>query len=190
LGNPGPEYDWSPHNLGFLVVDRFAERHSVRVTRPECNALVGLGEWNGEALIVAKPLSYMNRSGGPVKQLLAKYANPDPPRLLLAYDELALPWGELRIRPKGSAGGHNGVISVIGSLGTDEFIRLRLGCSPGHPLAKGAGAEYLLTPLRRGQREALGEMLGQAAEAIESIIADGVEKSMTKYNRRAGAAEG
>jgi PTH1 family peptidyl-tRNA hydrolase len=179
LGNPGPEYEWSPHNAGFHALDRFAERHGIRIHRPECQALVGLSE----SAIAAKPQSFMNLSGGPVKQLLAKY-ELTPSQLLLVYDELAFEWGELRIKPKGSAGGHNGIASVIRSLGTDEFPRLRIGVSPGHPLA--SGKDYLLTPVRRGQKEEMDRIVTRAAEAIESIMNHGVEKSMAVFNRRAG----
>lgn len=189
LGNPGPEYENTPHNLGFLAVDRFAARHQIRITRPECQSLVGLGEVKGQRVVLAKPQTYMNRSGGAVKQLLAKYelSRLD---LLVVYDELALDWGDLRLRPQGSAGGHNGAISIIESLGSDDFARLRLGCSPGHALAKGAGADYLLSPIRRGQTEVVDSMLGRAAEAIESVIVEGVVKSMTRFNRRAGDVQG
>jgi PTH1 family peptidyl-tRNA hydrolase len=178
LGNPGPEYELSPHNAGFLAVDRFAVRNGIRLHRKECLALVG----SGDEVVIAKPQTYMNESGGSVKQLLPKYEF-SPERLLLVYDELALPWGQLRIRGKGSDAGHNGVKSVIRSIGTQDFPRLRIGVHPGGP--QSGGKDYLLAPVRRGQREALDAMLDQAAEAIESIVAEGVEKSMAKFNRRA-----
>ncbi len=178
LGNPGPEYEWTPHNAGFLAVDRFAERNGIRIHRKECLALVGVKE----PLVVAKPQTYMNESGGSVRQLLPKYGL-GPERLLLVYDELAFPWGEIRIKLKGSAAGHNGVSSVIRSLGTEEFPRLRIGVHPGHPLA--SGKDYLLSPVRRGPREELDQILDRVAEAMESIITSGVEKAMAVTNRRA-----
>lgn len=178
LGNPGPEYEWTPHNAGFLAVDHFAERNQLRIHRKECLAFTG----GSENLLVAKPQTFMNESGGSVKQLLAKYEF-EPAQLLLVYDELALPFGQLRIRPQGSAAGHNGVSSVIRSVGTQDFPRLRIGVHPGP--GRTGGKDYLLSPLRRGQKQELEEMLGEAAAAIESIIADGVEKSMAKFNRRA-----
>ncbi len=178
LGNPGPDYEWTPHNAGFLAVDAFAERNNLRIHRKECLAYVG----GDENLLIAKPQTYMNESGGSVKQLLVKYGF-EPAQLLLVYDELALPFGQLRIRPKGSAAGHNGVSSVIRSTGTQDFPRLRIGVHPG--AGRTGGKDYLLSPLRRGQKQELEEMLGEAAAAIESIIADGVEKSMAKFNRRA-----
>ena len=182
LGNPGPEYERTPHNLGFLAVDRLADRHAIRVTRKEVNSLVGLGRVAGSPVVLVKPQTFMNVSGPAVKALLDRYelvaAN-----LLLVYDELALPWRQLRIRPKGSSAGHNGVKSVIRNVGTEEFARLRLGIHPGHPV--GDGAKFVLEPIRKPAWSELDEMLGHAAEAIESILAEGVEKSMAKYNRRA-----
>jgi len=182
LGNPGAEYENTPHNLGFRVVDRLAESHGIRVRRKENMAYVGLGPVRGKRVALAKPQTFMNLSGSSVKGLLERYAL-QPDRLLLVYDELALPFGSLRIRPNGSAGGHNGVKSVIGSLGTQVFPRLRIGIAPGHPI--GDAAKFVLGPFRRGQMQEVEEMVIRAAEAVESILAEGVEKSMTVYNRRA-----
>jgi peptidyl-tRNA hydrolase, PTH1 family len=182
LGNPGPQYERTPHNLGFLVVDRLAERNSIRVTRPEAKALVGAGRIGGSDVLLAKPQTFMNLSGASVAPLAGKYEIPAN-RIVLISDELNLPWTGVRIRPKGSAGGHNGLDSVIRSLGTNEIARVRLGIHPGHPIRD--GAEFVLSPLRRAQTEELDELLDHAAGAVESIIADGVEKAMTRYNRRA-----
>ena len=182
LGNPGPEYERTPHNLGFLAVDRLAERHGVRVTRKEANSLVGLGQVAGRRVVLVKPQTFMNVSGPAVKALLDRY-ELGTPNLLLVYDELALPWRQFRIRPKGSSAGHNGVKSVIRTVGTEEFARLRLGIHPGHPI--GDGAKFVLEPIRKPMWKELDEMLDHAADAIESILAEGVEKSMAKYNRRA-----
>ncbi len=181
LGNPGEEYATTPHNLGFLTADRLAERHSIRVTRKEAAALVGLGEIAGSPVILAKPQTFMNLSGVSVRSLFEKFES-GPENLLLIYDELALPWMQLRIRPGGSAGGHNGVKSVIGSAGTQEFARLRLGIHPGHPVD---GARYVLDPVRKSRWKEMDELVEQAAQAVEFIIAEGVEKAMTKFNRRA-----
>lgn len=186
LGNPGPEYELTPHNLGFLTVDRLAERHSIRVTRKEAAALVGLGTIEGSPAILAKPQTYMNVSGPSVKALLAKY-ELKPENLLLVYDELALPWMQIRVRPRGSAAGHNGVKSVIGNLGTEEFARIRMGIHPGHPI--GDGASFVLSPYRKAQWKELDELLEQSANAVESILAEGVEKTMAKFNRRAQGME-
>lgn len=185
LGNPGPEYAKSPHNLGFMVIDRLSERHGIRVTRKEAKALIGMGSIGGVPVILAKPQTFMNLSGSSVKQLLEQHSL-SVKDLILVYDELALPWMQIRIRPKGSAGGHNGVKSVIGSLGTDEFSRLRLGIQPEHPVDV---SQFVLAPIRRALQEELDSLLHEAVEAVESIIANGVAKSMTAYNRRAGGNE-
>lgn len=186
LGNPGPEYEKTLHNLGFLVVDRLAERNGIRVTRPEAKALVGSGRMSGAEVVLAKPQTFMNLSGSSVKPLAEKYGIP-PARTVLLYDELDLPWTGVRIRPKGSAAGHNGVSSVIKSLGTSDFPRIRLGIHPGHPIRN--GAEYVLSPLRKAQMEDLDELLDHAAGAVESMVAEGVEKAMTRFNRRARGVE-
>ncbi len=182
LGNPGPDYESTPHNLGFLTVDRLAARHSIRVSRLECRALVGAGLIEGKPALLAKPQTFMNLSGQSVKGLLEKHGLK-PEHLILVYDELDLPWMSMRIRPKGSGAGHNGVQDVIRCLGTQEFVRLRLGIDPGHPVRD--GAKYVLAPFKSGQKKELDELLDAASAAVESIIAGGVEKAMAAYNRRA-----
>lgn len=181
LGNPGAEYEITPHNLGFLVVDRLAARHSIRVTRKEAAALVGLGEISGAPVVLAKPQTYMNLSGPSVRALLERY-ELRVEDLLLVYDELALPWLDIRIRPKGSSAGHNGVESVIRAVGSAGFARVRMGIHPGHPVE---GIKFVLTPVRKAQWKELDEFVERGASAVESIIAEGVEKSMTAFNRRA-----
>ena len=182
LGNPGEEYALTPHNLGFLVVDQLAERHGIRVSRKDSQALAGVGEIEGHRVMLAKPQTYMNLSGTSLQPLMEKH-EIELTRLVVVYDELDLPWGALKIKPKGSAAGHNGMRSVIEKLGTSEFIRVRLGINPEHRLA--SGQDYLLSPMGRGQRKELDEFIGYAADAVRSIIAEGVEKAMTKFNRRA-----
>jgi PTH1 family peptidyl-tRNA hydrolase len=182
LGNPGEEYALSPHNLGFLTVDRLAERHGIRVTRKDSRALTGVGEIEGSAVMLAKPQTFMNLSGDSLALLMEKHAL-DLSRLVVVYDELDLPWGTLRIKPRCSPAGHNGMKSVIRSLATAEIVRVRLGIHPGHPIRD--GAEYVLAPIKRSQIEELDELVGFAADAVGSIIAEGVEKAMTKFNRRA-----
>jgi PTH1 family peptidyl-tRNA hydrolase len=192
LGNPGEKYAETPHNMGFLVVDALAARHSIRVTRPECHALVGPGTIAGEPVLLAKPQTFMNLSGVAVKALLGKYEIL-PRDLVVVYDELDLDWGALRIRPGGSAAGHNGVKDIIAKLGTNEFPRIRLGVHPGSPLgadaptaaARRPGVDYLLSRMPRQLNETRDEFIGFAADAAESLIAQGVEKSMAKFNRRA-----
>jgi len=182
LGNPGEEYAATPHNLGFRVVDRLAARHGIRLTRKECQALIGQGNIGGKTVLLAQPQTYMNLSGVAIKPLMQKNEIP-PGGLILIYDELDLPWGSLRVRPSGSAAGHNGVTDVIEKIGTQEFPRVRLGVHPGHPLP--SGKDYLLSRLTRQQIETLDAFVDLAADATESIITEGVEKSMARYNRRA-----
>ena len=183
LGNPGEEYAETPHNLGFLAVERIAAERGIRVNRPDSKALTGVAEASGVPLLLAKPQTFMNLSGVAVKALMAKH-QIGPERLILIYDELDLPWGDVRIRPNGRPRGHNGVRSVTEQLGTEEFARVRLGAHPGHPLK--SGADYLLSRFTRQQGKELDEVLGVASLAVSSIIADGVETSMAKFNRRAG----
>lgn len=189
LGNPGVQYERTPHNLGFLVVDHLAERNGgIRVTRPECTAFVGQGRIAGREVLLAKPQTFMNLSGPSVKKLLDKYSLP-PEQLILVYDEMDLPWTALRIKKDGSAAGHNGVKSVIGSLGTQQFPRVRMGIDPSGFGEKGAdskrGASLVLGSFRPSQAKDVEELVSYTAEAVESIIAEGAEKAMTRYNRRA-----
>ena len=182
LGNPGEEYALSPHNMGFLTVDRLAERHGIRVTRRDSKALVGVGEIDETPVMLAKPQTYMNLSGTSLAPLMEKHSIPVD-RLVVVYDELDLPWLSLRIKPSGSAAGHNGMKSVIGSLKTSDLLRVRMGIHPGRPIEN--GADFVLAPIKRSQMKELEEFIDYAADAVRSIIAEGVEKAMTKFNRRA-----
>lgn len=182
LGNPGPEYAWTPHNLGFLVVDRLAERAGVRVQRPEAKSFVGPAKIAGHAVMLAKPQTYMNASGMAVREL-AERLDADPAEVIVVLDDVALPWGMLRIRERGSAGGHNGLASVAGALGTLEFVRVRLGIQPDHPV--GDLADYVLRPMRKADLEIAAEMIEAAADAVEIILREGPAKAMAKYNRKA-----
>ena len=182
LGNPGDQYMMTPHNLGFMVVDRLAERNGIRISRRESQALVGAGRFGDVPVMLAKPQTYMNLSGGAVKGLAEKHAFPAAD-VIVVYDELALPWTGVRIRYKGSSGGHRGVESIIRGLGTTEFPRVRLGIHPGHEVSD--GAKFVLAQFRRAQKKELEELLDYASEAVESMVAEGVGKSMTKFNRRA-----
>jgi peptidyl-tRNA hydrolase, PTH1 family len=181
LGNPGEEYAATPHNLGFMVVDRLAEMHAIRATRHDSHALIGLGQIAGREAMLAKPQTFMNLSGTSLKPLMEKHGLTVAD-LILVYDELALAWGSLRIKPRGSSAGHNGVESVISSLRTMDFTRVRLGVHPGHPLA--SGVEYLLSPVKRSLKKELEQLVADGADAVVSIITEGVEKAMTKFNRR------
>ncbi|HWZ97595.1 MAG TPA: aminoacyl-tRNA hydrolase [Candidatus Dormibacteraeota bacterium] len=182
LGNPDPEYQWTPHNLGFLAVDELANRGGIRVERPEGKALVGRGKLAGQEVLLAKPQTYMNLSGVSVRELLGKY-ELTPDDLLVLWDEVQLPWGIIRLAPDGSAGSHNGAKSVIGSIGTQKFARLRLGCGPEHPL--GSRKEYVLRPMKKAELEVAAEEVAQAGDAVELLLTDGIDAAMNKFNRRA-----
>ncbi|HLY16436.1 MAG TPA: aminoacyl-tRNA hydrolase [Bryobacteraceae bacterium] len=182
LGNPGEEYAATPHNLGFMVVDRLAEMHGIRVTRRDSRALVGVGRIAGRDVMLAKPQTFMNLSGTSLAPLMEKHLLTAAD-LILVYDELALPWTGMRIKPRGSSAGHNGADSVIRGLGTTDFVRVRLGVHPGHPLE--SGTDYLLSPFKRSLRKELEQLVADGADAVVSIITEGVEKAMTRFNRRA-----
>jgi len=186
LGNPGPEYQWTPHNLGFLAVDEIANRAGIRVERPEGKALVGLGKAAGKEVILAKPQTYMNLSGVSVRDLLERY-EVGPEELLVMFDERDLPWGMIRIGERGSPGTHNGAKSVTSAVGTQQFARLRLGCGPDHPV--GDLADYVLRPMKKATLEVAAEMVAMAGDAVELILTQGIAAAMNKYNRRNPPAE-
>lgn len=179
LGNPGPEYELTRHNLGFMLVDLLAERARARVTRKEDQALVGQGALAAVPVLLVKPQTYMNLSGDSVKALAVRH-DARPEDVVVAVDDLALPFGRIRVRPGGSAGGHNGLKSIIARLGTQQFPRVRMGIAPDHPVAD--TARYVLQPFPRGARVEVDEMLHLAADAVESVLTDGVERAMQKYN--------
>jgi PTH1 family peptidyl-tRNA hydrolase len=186
LGNPGPEYQWTPHNLGFLAVDEFANRNNIHVERPEAQALVGIGRVAGEEVILAKPQTYMNLSGNSVGRLMDKY-ELEPRDLLVMFDERDLPWGMIRIGERGSPGTHNGAKSVTSAIGTQEFARLRLGCGPDHPVSDLAA--YVLRPMKKSDLEVAAEMVGSAGDAVELILTQGIAVAMNRFNRRISPAE-
>ena len=181
LGNPGSEYVLTPHNLGFMVVDRVAELCGAQVTRPESSALTAHTRIDGVDAVLAKPLTFMNLSGVSVRRLMERY-EVAPGELVVVLDEAELPLGALRIRKQGSAGGHNGLKSIIGALGTEEFTRMRLGVQPDHPVTDRAA--HVLGRFRRNQLEAVADMVNRAAEAVEVIVREGVECAMNRFNRR------
>jgi peptidyl-tRNA hydrolase, PTH1 family len=188
LGNPGAEYQWTPHNLGFLAIDELANRNGIRVERPEAQSLVGLGKLAGEEIILAKPQTYMNLSGNAVGRLMDKY-EVEPADLLVMFDERDLPWGMIRIGERGSPGTHNGAKSVTDAVGTQEFARLRLGCGPDHPV--GDLAAYVLRPMKKAELEVAGEMVATAGDALELLLTQGIAAAMNRFNRKAppGATE-
>jgi peptidyl-tRNA hydrolase, PTH1 family len=181
LGNPGPEYEWTPHNMGFLAIDGIAERAGIRITRPEAKSYVGRGKFAGEEVILAKPQTMMNLSGVAVRILLEKY-ECDPAEMIVLTDDVDLPWGMLRIRERGSAGTHNGLKSIVSALGGGEFIRVRLGIKP--EKIWGELRDFVLSKLSRADREIAGQMVTETADAVELIITEGVNKAMSKFNRR------
>src|SRR5690242_3777557 len=186
LGNPGVEYEWTPHNVGFLAIDALAERANIRVTRPEAKSHVGRGTLAGEEVILAKPQTMMNLSGVAVRMLLEKY-ECTPADAIVLLDKVDLPWGMIRIRERGRNSTHNGLKSIISSLGTDEFVRVRLGVQPKQMW--GDRRDYVLCPMGREERRIAQEMAGEAVVAIETILTDGVDKAMSKFNRRTTDAE-
>jgi PTH1 family peptidyl-tRNA hydrolase len=178
LGNPGSEYEWSRHNLGFMLIDKLASDAGAIVKRRECRSLVGSASLEGQRVRLAKPQTYMNLSGEAVACLIAKYEMSDVAEsLIVISDDLALPLGSLRLRARGSAGGHNGLKSIIGTLGTSEFVRLRIGIQPEDD-AKG----FVLDEFRRGQRREVKEVLERSAEALRAVLRDGIAKAMSLYN--------
>ena len=181
LGNPGIEYAWTPHNLGFLVVDALAEDAGIRVTRPEAKSFVGLGQIGGQEVVLAKPQTMMNLSGLAVRELVNR-AECEPSDVIVVCDDVALPWGMLRVRERGTAGGHNGLKSVISAIGTTEFIRVRLGVKPEE--MRGDLKEYVLHQIRRDEEEMVAEEIEQGAEAVKVILAEGTQAAMNRFNRR------
>lgn len=180
LGNPGKEYERTPHNMGFRAVDAIAGRAGIRMTRPEAKSLAGRGEIAGHAVILAKPQTMMNLSGVAVRMLLEKY-EADPAEMIVLVDEVDLPWGMLRVRERGGAGTHNGMKSVVQAVGTG-FIRIRMGVGP--EKVWGDLADYVLQPIGRAGRDAAEGMIAEVADAVEVILTEGVSKAMTRFNRR------
>jgi len=183
LGNPGIEYQFTPHNLGFLAIDRIANDCGVEIRNRQCRALTARVTIGGEQVLLAKPETYMNLSGLAVRELLTKHELNPATDLVVIYDELDLPLGTIRIRQRGSSAGHNGMESVIGALGTQEFLRIRLGVTPdGKKVLE--GARYLLKPLRKAQLKIVDEVLDRAAEAVKVIVTEGPAAAMNRYNRK------
>lgn len=181
LGNPGAEYEWTRHNLGFMLVDMLARTCGAQVKRKECRALVGRALLEGEAVELVKPQTYMNLSGESIACLLAKHEPEKRAQaLIVVSDDLALPFGKIRLRARGSAGGHNGLKSIIAALKTDEFIRLRIGIQPEHPLSD--TKHFVLDEFPRGARAELEEVLERSAEALRAVLRDGIDKAMAQYN--------
>ena len=192
LGNPGIEYQFTPHNLGFLTIDRIASNLGVEVRNRQCRALTAralIGTKTidtktsaGEPVLLAKPETYMNLSGLSVVELVAEYQVDVSRDLIVIYDELDLPLGTIRIRQRGSSAGHNGMESVLGALGTDEILRIRLGIAPDRKVAD--GVKYVLTPFRKAQDKMVDEILDTAVQAVEVILKEGPAAAMNRFNRK------
>src|SRR5437016_5827019 len=181
LGNPGSEYEWSRHNLGFMLIDKLASDAGAIVKRRECRSLVGSASLEGQRVRLAKPQTYMNLSGEAVACLIAKYEISDVAEsLIVISDDLALPLGNIRLRARGSAGGHNGLKSIIGALGTNEFMRLRIGVQPEHPVSD--AKRFVLDEFPKAQRPAVEEILERGADAVRAVLRDGIAKAMSTYN--------
>jgi PTH1 family peptidyl-tRNA hydrolase len=187
LGNPGPEYAFTPHNAGFLAIDRIAAICDVQVTNFRGRAMTATARLAGHDVLLAKPATFMNLSGLSVAALLHEL-ELGVQDLIVLYDELAIPLGAIRIRERGSAGGHNGVKSISGVLGTEEWTRVRIGIGK-PPLQSGraiksGGTDYLLSPMRKQQLEELEEALDQAVRAVEAVLTKGVSAAMNEFNRK------
>ena len=181
LGNPGKEYESTRHNLGFMLIDKLAHDEGIAVSRRECSSLVGRGEIEGVKTKLAKPQTFMNLSGHAVSCLLAKVNSESPlKQLIVISDDLALPLGKIRIRERGSAGGHNGLKSIVAAVGTLEFVRLRIGIQPEHPISD--SKRFVLDPFAKSERAVVIEAIDQSAQAIRTIIRDGALKAMSEFN--------
>lgn len=182
LGNPGIEYQFTPHNAGFLAIDLLADEYKVEVRNRQCRALTARAVIGSESVILAKPETYMNLSGLSVRELIAEHQVDPQSGLIVIHDEMDFPLGALRIHRKRSSAGHNGIESIIGALGTQDFLRLRLGVAPEHKVSD--GKDYLLSPFRKAQMAAVSNMLEAAADAVKMILAEGEAPAMNRFNRK------
>ena len=190
LGNPGPEYSWTPHNAGFMAIDRIAQQHGVVVQNRRCKAVTATCRIAGREVVLAKPETFMNLSGLTVAAMVREFEADPAKDLLVIYDELDLKLGTFKIRERGSPAGHNGARSITGSLGNQEWLRLRIGVAqdlPPEALAAGGrrhGRDYLLSPMRKADLAVLDEVLDRVATATRRIIEDGPPAAMNEFNRR------
>ena len=182
LGNPGPEYAGTRHNAGFWCIDALADKHGITLERRHRSAIIGEGEIDSRRVVLVKPRTFVNRSGAAVRYLTARYGTP-PDKLLVVCDDINLPPGKLRMRRKGSAGGHNGIKSIIEATGSQDFPRLRIGV--GRP-PEGAGhagqIEHVIGAMEPDEREIVDEAVARAADAIACLLSDGIDEAMSQYN--------
>jgi len=181
LGNPGIEYQFTPHNLGFLTIDCLANDVGAEVRNRNCRALTARAVIEEQQVLLAKPETYMNLSGMAVRELVGRYEVDPAKDLIVIYDELDLPLGRIRIRQRGSSAGHNGMESIIGALGTQEFLRVRLGVGPDKKVSD--GAKYLLSRFRKAQLKVVDEIIDTASEAVRVILKEGPGAAMNRFNR-------
>jgi PTH1 family peptidyl-tRNA hydrolase len=181
LGNPGAQYEWTRHNLGFMLVDALARERGRDIKRAECRALVGLAELEGRRVELVKPQTYMNLSGESVACLVRKREGlKTAGELVIISDDIALPFGTIRLRPRGSSGGQKGLKNIIAALGTDEFIRLRIGIQPAHPVND--TARFVLERFSQTERAELENILERSANALRAVLRDGIDNAMAQYN--------
>jgi PTH1 family peptidyl-tRNA hydrolase len=188
LGNPGPEYEATRHNLGFMLIEKLFERERGRKFRNELNARVAEVTVAGERVLLVEPQTFMNLSGSSVGPLLERYGEGDPGNLIVACDDAALPFGMIRVRARGSAGGQKGLKSIIDRLRTQDFARVRMGVKPDHPIAN--LSDFVLAPIAKRDREQLDAMLERAADAVTSILNGGVERAQSLFNERVKVVTG
>jgi PTH1 family peptidyl-tRNA hydrolase len=183
LGNPGIHYEWSRHNIGFMVVNRLAEVHRIPVGTRRFKSLFGKGSIDSEPVILVKPMTYMNRSGEAVAKIVPffKVGMKD---LIVIHDDLDLPFGKLRIKQRGGDGGHQGIRSVIEAISGNNFLRLKIGV--GRPPEEMDPAEYVLTPFSGKEKSSLDNTLTRAAECLAVILHEGIETAMNRYQKRKG----
>lgn len=180
LGNPGSRYERTRHNLGFLVIDRIAAQNRIELGKIFCDALVGAGALGNDKVVLAKPQTYMNRSGECVAALGREY-DIGPEDLIVINDDLDLPFGRIRIRPSGSAGGHRGLVSIMEQSAGAQFHRVRIGI--GRPPEGMESAEYVLEPFNSAESAGLDEIVARVADSVSCLVRDGIERAMASYNR-------
>ncbi|HTS37560.1 MAG TPA: aminoacyl-tRNA hydrolase [Candidatus Solibacter sp.] len=182
LGNPGIEYQLSPHNVGFLAIDRIASNLKLEVRNRQCRALTARATIADQPVLLAKPETFMNLSGVSVQGLIREYEAKPESDLIVIQDELDFPLGTLRIHTRRSSAGHNGIESIIDALGTQDFLRIRIGVAPEFKVSD--GKDYLLAPMRKKDLEVIDGMLDTAEEAVKAILKDGPAAAMNRFNRK------
>lgn len=187
LGNPGRQYENTKHNVGFNAIDYLVEEYRVPQEGIKHKAMYGKGIIAGQKVILAKPLTYMNLSGEAIRALADYYKINPETELIVLYDDISLSPGQLRIRKKGSAGGHNGIKNIIAQLGTDVFARVKIGV--GEKPKNWDLADYVLSPFGKEERALVDEAIADAADAVEMIVQEDIDGAMNKYNRKAAVKE-